>query len=498
MKELNLTMKTSITMLLTMLIVFASCSNKEEINKEIVTEEYLKDKINGGIIGQFFGNLNGLIHENKYTDEPGNVTTYVPDLSEGAFADDDTDIEFVYIYHMNLANEVILPYHKIYDLWIENITEHIWCSNRYARNLMDLGFSPPYTGRVAFNPWAMFNISGQFLCEQFALISPGMPQTAGRIGTHYTHVAVDGEPIQTTQLFTAMIATAFFENDYMKVIEAGLAATDPNSEIHSIVSNTIKWYNENPDDWKITRKAIKDRYWNGVFGGPSGSNGYRIITAATMASLLYGKGDFVEAVKTAFNFGWDADNISAMVGTIMGTFKGEKWLRSQGWKIKDAYVNDRRPGLPAFLTITEFADLHLNLAKQVILANGGEQIEIDGKPGYKIKIQEPENIEPIPTPLHRAKELREMFWPSIQNRLTGDETDKANAVYAAMCLDLVNEIATEKPIEWKAALDAFKPHYEKLVSDMWSESAANYFHDVIYNENVTPECPFGYGIFTGI
>ena len=76
---------------------------------------------------------------------------------------------------------------------------------------MNLGIKPPYTGRTLFNPWAIFNISGQFLCEQFALISPGMPQTAAMIGTHYTHVAVDGEPIQTTQLYDAMIACAFFE-----------------------------------------------------------------------------------------------------------------------------------------------------------------------------------------------------------------------------------------------------------------------------------------------
>ena len=155
----------------------------QNVNGESVeiTDEILQDKINGGIIGQFFGNLNGLVHENKYTDEPGNVTVYTPDLSNGAFTDDDTDIEFVYIYHMLKTGRHILPYDEIYKLWIENISDQIWCSNRYARNLMDIGIQPPFTGRIAFNPWAIFNISGQFLCEQFALISPGMPQTAAKI-----------------------------------------------------------------------------------------------------------------------------------------------------------------------------------------------------------------------------------------------------------------------------------------------------------------------------
>ena len=458
-----------------------------------ITAEILRDKINGGIIGQFFGNLNGLVHENKYTDEPGNVAEYTPDLSNGAFTDDDTDIEFVYIYHMLKSGRHILPYDEIYNLWIENINDKIWCSNRYARNLMDLGIQPPYTGRIAFNPWALFNISGQFLCEQFALISPGMPQTAAKIGTHYTHVAVDGEPIQTTQLYDAMIATAFFENDYMEVIKAGLAAVDPNSEIYEIVSRVTSWYQAHPEDWRATRMAIKEEYWNGEFGGPGGGNGYRIITAATIASILHGEGNFVESIRHAFNFGWDADNVAAMVGTIMGVLKGEKWIRAQGWIIKDEYKNNRRPGLPSDLTITEFADMHYQIAKMVILENGGEAIEINGKSGFRINIEEPANIESLPTPLHRIDELRERVWPLIQTDLAGDSIQMARAVYATICLDLVKEINVERSKDWSTAIEAIKPYYKALFGDVqWPNRAKEYFYDVVYYRNTEPTCPFEY------
>ena len=356
--------------LLAICLVLCNCTPAVQEESVEITAEELHDKINGGIIGQFFGNMNGLEHENKYTDEPGNVTEYTPDLSNGTFTDDDTDIEFVYVYHMLGEEKLELSYDLIYALWKENLNDMIWCSNRYARNLMEIGLQPPYTGRIALNPWAVFNISGQFLCEQFGLISPGMPQTAGRIGTHYTSVAIDGEPTQTTQLFDAMIATAFFEDDFMEVIHAGLASVDPKSEIHEIVSNVLTWYRAHPDDWRATRLAMKEKYWNGEFGGPGGTNGYRIITAATIASILHGEGDLVEAIRLSFNFGWDADNISAMVGTIMGVMKGEKWIRAQGWVIKDEYRNERRPGLPRDLTITEFAEMHHQLAERVILENG--------------------------------------------------------------------------------------------------------------------------------
>jgi hypothetical protein len=461
-----------------------------------ITAEILRDKINGGIIGQFFGNLNGLVHENKYTDEPGNVIEYTPDLSNGAFTDDDTDIEFVYIYHMLKSGRYILPYNEIHELWIENINDKIWCSNRYARYLMDIGIQPPYTGRIAFNPWAVFNISGQFLCEQFALISPGMPQTAAKIGIHYTHVAVDGEPIQTTQLYDAMIATAFFEKDHSEVIKAGLAAVDPNSEIHDIVSKVTTWYQSHPEDWRATRKSIKEEYWNGEYGGPGGSNGYRIITAATIASILHGEGNFVESIRHAFNFGWDADNVAAMVGTIMGVLKGEKWIRAQGWNIKDEYKNNRRPGLPSDLTITEFADMHYQIARMVILENGGEELELNGKPGFRINIEEPANIEDLPSPIHRIDELRTRFWPVILTDLSGDSIQMARAVYTTICLDLVMEINTERSKDWFAAIKALQPYYIALFGDeQWPNQVKEYFNDVIYNKNTKPICPFEYDEF---
>ncbi|MFH0758213.1 MAG: ADP-ribosylglycohydrolase family protein [Bacteroidota bacterium] len=477
--------------LLVVCLVLGSCTTAVQENSVEITAEELHDKINGGIIGQFLGNLNGLEHENKYTDEPGNVTDYTPDLANGAYTDDDTDIEFVYVYHMLGEEELELSYDRIYSLWKENLNDKIWCSNLYARNLMEIGLQPPYTGRIALNPWAVFNISGQFLCEQFGLISPGMPQTAGRIGTHYTSVAIDGEPAQTTLLFDAMIATAFFENDFMEVIRAGLASVDPESEIHDIVSNVITWYSAHPDDWRATRLAMKEKYWNREFGGPGGTNGYRIITAATIASILHGEGDFVEAIRLSFNFGWDADNISAMVGTIMGVMKGEKWIRAQGWVIRDDYRNDRRPGLPRDLTITDFAAIHHQLAERVILENGGEKIEIDGHPGFRIKTEEPANIETLPVPLHRTEELRNKWRPIIREEISGDSLQQARAVYLAICLDMVKEISMGQPELWLAALESFSPYSESLFGDgMWSPEARAYFIDVTVHKNLAPESPF--------
>ena len=44
------------------------------------------------------------------------------------------------------------------------------------------------------------------------------------------------------------------------------------------------------------------------------ANGHELNTGAIIAALLYGKGDFAEYLKLAFNFGWDAECDAATVG----------------------------------------------------------------------------------------------------------------------------------------------------------------------------------------
>jgi hypothetical protein len=80
------------------------------------------------------------------------------------------------------------------------------------------------------------------------------------LGLHYTHVGVDGEPAQLTQFVTAMIATAFVEDDVQRILEAGLAAVDSQSIIHRVATEVTRWTEVNPDAWQTTRRNIRDRY----------------------------------------------------------------------------------------------------------------------------------------------------------------------------------------------------------------------------------------------
>jgi hypothetical protein len=418
----------------------------------------IDDKIRGGLLGQLLGNLNGLPHEMKYIAEPGRVESYTPSLPQGAWTDDDTDIEWVYVRAMKQSGTLFLPPDQIAVLWKRHINRNIWCANRYARDLMDLGIEPPLTGRMLSNPWSDFNISGQFLTETFALLAPTMPRTAAKLALHYTHVGIDGEPAQVTQLCAAMIATAFREESPDALVAAGLAAVDPDSEIHSIVAQVVAWWKANPTDWRTTRRLIRDAYTRHGGEAMRDKNGYELNTASTIAALLYGHGDFTETLRLAFNNGWDADNNAATCGAVLGVIHGRRWMDEQGWTITDRYANRTRDAMPDDETISSFGDTLCALARQVIREQGGT---IDDTT-VCIPLESPGNIERLPVPLDRRDALRSELRSGIASDLTGSPVARARAAYLALCLGEHERLRRENPEAWSRALDALRAYPQVL------------------------------------
>ena len=466
-------MKTASSVLLCLIVSCGSVASAAQPTASPTVElsgEQLRDKIRGGLLGQMLGNLNGLKHEMKYIHEPGDVVQYTPGLPEGAITDDDTDLEWVYIVEMQRANTILLPPQRIAQLWKSRINRRIWCSNEYARQLMDLGLEPPLTGRSALNPWANFNISGQFLCETFGLIAPAMPQTAGRIGLNYTTVAIDLEPAQTTQLFTAMIATAFTARSVDSILAAGINATDPRSELRAIVADVREWQKKYPDDWRTTRRLVKEKY-SRHNGGMRDRNGYELNTASTIAALVYGKGDLPKTLMTAFNFGWDADNSAATAGTIAGVMTGYRSMLAQGWPIVDRYKNTTRQEMPADETITSFADRLIDLAEKVIIDGGGQRLRIDGRTVYRIRTEEPKNVLPLPNLEQQTVEMRKRLKTKITAAILDESSVqmRAQAAYLAICLDLAPEIRTQHTTAWAESIKALSRH-ENVVQAIYYQA----------------------------
>jgi len=435
-----------------------------------ISGELLRDKIRGGMLGQIIGNLNGLPHEMKYIDEPGNVSEYTPALPDGARTDDDTDMEWVYICTMQKENEIYLRPERIAALWKERINRGLWCSNRFARNMMEFGFEPPLTGSLALNPWAEFNISGQFLCETFALLAPAMPQTASRIGLNYTRVAIDGEPAQSTQLFCTMIAMAFVENDVNRIIANGVDALDEKSVIRQIVADVREWHGKYQDNWRQTRRLIKEKYVR--HGGQMrDNNGYEVNTAAVIAALLYGNGDFVQTMKMAFNIGWDADCVAATCGTIVGVTKGYKWMMSQGWQIVDRYKNTTRDNMPKDETITGYADRVIDLAELVITRHGGRRILVGGRVIYEIPAEKNANVHALVGRDAEVGKLRERMGTQVKETVAQgqDRRELARTAYVAICLDMSEQLHKDNPQRWTEAINSLAGEH-RFVQNIYYDS----------------------------
>jgi hypothetical protein len=378
------------------------------------------------------------------------VEEYTPSLPSGARTDDDTDLEWVIAREIERSGRVLLPSARIVELWKTHINRGIWCANRYARGLMELGFEPPTTGSSSINPWSEFNIAGQFCCESFGLMAPAMPQTAAQIGLHYTHTTIDGEPAQATQLFTAMIATAFVTDDPQTILNAGRASVDPRSQIAKIVDGVRRLHAEQPDDWRATREAIKQR-WQIHGGSMRDRNGYELNTAATIAALLYGKGDLVETMRLAFNYGWDCDNNAATAATIIGVTKGRKWMYDHAWDIKDVYQNTTRDQMPMDETITRFGNRVIACARLVISEQGGEvSLKGDNK-YYRIPVQHPKNVERLASADEQNEQRRELS-RRIVRELSGSPADCGRAVYLAICFNEVDHFKKKHPQAWEAGV----------------------------------------------
>ncbi len=439
-----------------MLLSIMACQQPEK-NKQTkitdITKDEIFDKIKGGLVGQLLGNLNGLPHEFKYVNEPGDIKEYTPALPQGARTDDDTDLEWMYIYYMQQEDTLYLPYESMPAYWSKHINFKIWAANLMARQLMEIGFEPPATGNRYINPWAKVNLAGQFTCETFALAAPAMPQIAEKLGLHYTRVVIDGEPAQGAQLFTAMIAEAFITDNTQQVLDAGIKALDQKSETYKAVQDVINWYSQFPDNWRMTREKIKNKYHNK--NGELAINNDGVNTSAIIAAYLYGKGDFIETMKLAFNMGWDSDCNAATVETILGVMYGYEWMEQQGWNIKDRYWNTTRPGLPEDETITSFAKRIAVLAEKTILQNGGSKNNINGQTIYKIKYHKPASLHtPVPDKL-RYEQTLEKYNDFIKQTYTSsapDSTDLMQSTYLTLCFNQHKQYQEAYPKKWEKAI----------------------------------------------
>ncbi len=391
-------------------------SDAQHETARISLDEY-RDKVYGFWLGQCVGNIYGLPHENRYISNPGpsSFPYGYQDLSrlrkaDGAFSDDDTDIEYIYLLAME-KHGVEPTYSQLSKLWTHHIRDRIWLANRAALASMHHGYEPPYTGNRKINPhW--FQIDAQLINEIWAAPAPGMIQYAAQKSGWAARITNDDWGVQPTIFYGAMISAAFFETDVEKLIEVGLKALPAGARYAQTVVEVRRLYHENPNDWKTARSHLVRQYyeyeglevrsiWNANLNGACG-----------ILALLYGSGDFQRTLDLACAIGMDADNQAATLAGLLGIVHGSKGipenllrpLPDREWydRLNDRYRNVSRHDMKD-ASIRDMAKRIAEQGEAVVISAGGERIKrgdqaylrIDRAAEYVAPLEFPKGPQPV-------------------------------------------------------------------------------------------------------
>jgi ADP-ribosylglycohydrolase len=398
-------------------ILFSSCKSPQTLKK--ISQDELRDKISGYWIGQCVGNYMGFPFEGTYLEEPvpvlidryyqfdddtslainrSDLRGYCPIVTnwfEGAFSDDDTDIEFVTLHAVEKYG-LNIDYSEITKMWKKHINRKIWCANRTARDLMSEGLIPPATGSKANNEnW--YTIDPQLVNEIWSMFYPGMIQKSAERAEWGAKITSDNWGTHPTIAYAVMYSAAIFEKDVNKLVDLALTYIPENSPFNEGMIDVIDWHKQNAD-WRTTRKLIFDKYYRyrkGDYEAPVSdvsalSNGLFGIMA-----ILYGEGDFVKTTGIAVSAGLDCDNQAATCAGLIGVINGASAIPSgltlglsekPEWEkpFNDTYINFTRDGLPACNSISDIVNRILIIAEKAIISNGGKKFTEDGKIYYFI------------------------------------------------------------------------------------------------------------------
>lgn len=370
-------------------VCLCACQNVSKDEKEI-SFETLRSKIAGAWLGQMVGNIYGLEYENKFIEEPGqgpfvwNKAMRKMTAVDGAFSDDDTDVEYMYLIMMEKYG-VRPTYAQMREGWMYHIRDRVWLANRAALGAMHYGLTPPFTGAMENNPhW--FQIDPQLINEIWSYTAPGMTSYAAGISEWAARITSDSWATSPTVVYGAMYSGAFFESDIRKLMEDALKYLPEDDKFAITVRECMNLYDQNPNDYTQARKYIKEKYyehepsftktiWNANLNGAMG-----------MLALLYGGGDIEKTLNIGCSLGFDADNQTATTCGILGVINGgenvptswsmpfEHWTKP----FNDRYINVTRYDLPD-ASIEDMIDRTVDVAVKVVLDNGGRIEEHGGK-----------------------------------------------------------------------------------------------------------------------
>lgn len=395
-------------------LCFPLFASGADAGERLLSADRLREAVEGYWIGQLAGNYIGFPFENLYQEEPIPVLVeryytwqdaereglkmnvndrraFLPILADalgGAWSDDDSDIEFVYLHAVE-EHGLDLSYAEAAEAWKRSINRFVWSANGEARRLMGEGLVPPATGSKENNRF-WYRISSQLTTEIWGVFYPGMTEKGAERAQWAGAISTDDWATHPDRFFGAMFSAAYFEKDVAKLIGIGRNTLPDDSPFARGIDDCVGWHGELAD-WREARQRLHEKYYHqvGSFRVPEPFAGAVVNGLAAVLALLYGEGDWTRTVAIATSLGYDCDNQAATVGALLGMAHGagvipERFtleMPSRGrWSkpFNDTYINYSRDGLPAYNRIGDIVDRIAAIAETAILQNGGRRVEGEG------------------------------------------------------------------------------------------------------------------------
>lgn len=248
-------------------VVSADTSAAGEPYRRLTVTVY-RDKMAGGWLGQMVGVAWGGPTEFRWLGKiipADQMPVWRPQMINDAFGQDDLYVEMTFLRTLEIHGWDV----SIRQAGIDFASSEyrLWHANRAGRDNLRMGIAPPDSGHPQFNKHAD-DIDYQIEADFSGLIAPGLPKLVIELGEKFGRLMNYGDGLYGGQFVGGMYAAAFFEDDPLKIVEAGLACIPAESQYAECVRDVINWYKENPDNWEVTwEKLNKSTIATQIIGG---------------------------------------------------------------------------------------------------------------------------------------------------------------------------------------------------------------------------------------
>lgn len=415
---------TQIVALLALSAVALGAVAAEPQFRRLPVRQYI-DKMKGGWVGQMCGVGWGAPTEFHFKGEiiPENrVPKWNPKMVN-QFNQDDLYVEMTFLRTLEVhgLNASI----RQAGIDFANSGYRLWHANEAGRNNLRNGIAPPDSGHPGYNKHAD-DIDYQIEADFAGLISPGLPNRAVALGETFGRLMNYGDGLYGGQFVGGMYAEAFFTDEPIAIIRAGLACVPAKSQFHQCITDVLGWHKDNGDDWRKTWELINEKYHkNPAFrrfscSGPKGKFNIdaKINAAYIVMGLLYGGRDPDKTIVIAMRCGQDSDCNPSNAGGVLFTTIGFDKLPPRFTSAIDR--NGTFSHTP--YTLPKLIEVCQVLARQSVQAAGGKiETDPDGEEVFLIPVEQAR-----PTALEQCWEPG----PTAKSRFTAEEMSRIKTIPA--------------------------------------------------------------------